>query len=190
MTEQDFNQIRQIVSEIVIESEARTKANLDGAVAELIARQDRTDQTVAGLSAKLDRTDQTVAGLSAKLDRTDQAVAGLSAKLDRAVADLTAKQDRAVESIAVEISGLRAEMNRRFEEVDQRFGIMDRRLERMGESLHGIDVRMIAMNQWAERLDRDNTALHSTQVSQQRAIDQLFGEVDAIKRRLDQPNKN
>ena len=102
----------------------------------------------------------------------------LAEVLAQFAAEISAHQDRAIEG--TEISGPRQEMNRRFEEMDRRFEEVDRsfeqvdrQMDRMGEILISMDSRMMALSRWAERLDRDNPELHSTQVAQKRAVDEL-----------------
>ena len=119
---------------------------------------------------------------------TKQDLAALEARIIAAItrtADaLPAKQDRAVESIGGEFSELRAEMARRFEEVDHRFEGLDRRMERINEGMRAVEIRMAALSRWADNLDRDNTAMNSSQAAQQRAIDQLNARVARIERQL------
>ena len=87
-------------------------------------------------------------------------------------------------AIADEFTELRAEMGRRFEEVDRRFNGVERRIDRVSEGLQGVEARMGALNKWADTLDRDNTALGATQAAQQRAIDQLAARVTRIEKQL------
>ena len=88
-------------------------------------------------------------------------------------ADLTAVLDRFAQAIIGNISDLRQEMNTRFQEVDRKFAAIDRRMERMAETMVSIDLRMGALSKWADTYDRDNGAILSNQAAQQRAIDQL-----------------
>jgi hypothetical protein len=44
------------------------------------------------------------------------------------------------------------------ERVDQRFEAIDRRLDRMGEALVGVQTQMVAMTKWSDRFDRDQNA--------------------------------
>ena len=74
----------------------------------------------------------------------------------------TQRLDRAVESISTEISGLRAEMNDRFESVN-------RRIDRLAENVTGINTQLSAINQqfagmsrWADSLDTDNQKIHES----------------------------
>ena len=120
----------------------------------------------------------------------------LAEVLAQFAAEISAHQDRAIEATATEISGLRQEMNRRFEqmdprfeEVDRSFEQVDRQMDRMGEILISMDSRMMALSRWAERLDRDNPELHSMQVARKRAVDELAARVACMEREshLDQP---
>jgi flagellar capping protein FliD len=52
----------------------------------------------------------------------------------------TTRLDRAVESIAGELSDFRTELNRRFESVD-------RRAERLSNTLHSMETQLSAINQ-------------------------------------------
>ena len=115
----------------------------------------------------------------------------LTEVLAQYAAEISAQQDRAIEAIATEISGPRQEMNRRFEEMDRRFEEVDRsfeqvdrQMDRMGEILISMDSRMTALSRWAERLDRDNPELHSTQVAQKRAVDELAARVASMEEEL------
>src|ERR1019366_535800 len=92
--------------------------------------------------------------------------------------------ERFAEVIIGNISDLREDMNRRFEEVDRGLQALDRRLERTAESMRGIEVRMSALTKWADTYDRDNASMLSNQAAQQRAIDQLAQRVARIEREI------
>ena len=67
------------------------------------------------------------------------------------------------------------------ERVDQRFEAIDRRLDRMGESLVFVQSQMGSLTKWADRLDRDQNAALATQTAQQRAIDELAARVTKLE---------
>ena len=92
--------------------------------------------------------------------------------------------ERFAEAIIGNISDLREDMNRRFEEADRGLQALDRRLERTAESMRGIEVRMSALTKWADTYDRDNASMLSNQAAQQRAIDQLAQRVARIEREI------
>jgi septal ring factor EnvC (AmiA/AmiB activator) len=71
-------------------------------------------------------------------------------------------------------------VDRRFEAQD-RFEAIDRRLDRMSETLVGIQSQMVAMTKWSDRFDRDQNATLATQTAQQRAIDELSARVAKLE---------
>ena len=82
---------------------------------------------------------------------------------------------RLVEMMAGEFTGVRTEVVRFREEMNVRLEGIDRRLDRISETT-------VALNRWADRLDRDNNGLHATQVAQQRAIDELSSRITKLER--------
>ena len=115
--------------------------------------------------------------------RMKASVAETEARMKASVAEtevrIRANQDRAAESFATDLVQVRTEINRRFDGVDRRLEAVERRLDRIADNT-------TALTRWADRLDKDNLQITSTQAAQQRAIDQLTAEVAEIKRRLEQ----
>ena len=89
--------------------------------------------------------------------------------------DLTEALDRAVEAITANISDLREELLRRLDTIE-------RRTERMEMNLHAVMLQTTGMSKSltdAERLDSSFAAQLS---AQQRAIDDLYTQLAALKR--------
>ena len=74
--------------------------------------------------------------------------------------------DAAVVSVGADFSELRQEQRLRLE-------ALERRLDRVSDSMAVLSAEIAAFNRWANRLDRDNADLRSTQIAQQRAVDDL-----------------
>jgi septal ring factor EnvC (AmiA/AmiB activator) len=91
--------------------------------------------------------------------------------------DLREALDHAVEVIADEFTGLRNEMNRRFDRVDQRFDSLDRRVER-------IEFQTIGMSKSLTDAERLDSATAAALAAQQKAIDDLYAQLAALKRRI------
>lgn len=66
--------------------------------------------------------------------------------------------ERAIELVVQ----LQQELDRRFADVDLRLESMERRMDRFGETLFGIQSQMGAVTKWADRLDRGNHNLIPT----------------------------
>jgi DNA anti-recombination protein RmuC len=79
-------------------------------------------------------------------------------------------------------------VDRRFEAVDRRFEAVENRLERMNDNLAGIQSQMAGMTRWADRLDRDHSAILATQTAQQRIIDDLAARVLRLEERRQKSN--
>ena len=54
-------------------------------------------------------------------------------------------------------------VDRRFEAMDRRFEAIDNRLDRIAETLAGVQSQMAAVTRWADRFDRDHTAILQTE---------------------------
>src|SRR5512145_2779397 len=89
------------------------------------------------------------------------------------VAHLQEAIGHVLRTVGIEFSQLREEMNRRFDAIDRRFEAVDRRLDRISDSSVATQQQTAALARWADRLDRDNNELHSTQAAQQKTIDDL-----------------
>ena len=74
-------------------------------------------------------------------------------------------------------------VDRRFEAVDRRFEAVESRLDRIGDTLAGLLSQMSGMTRWADRLDRDHSAVQATQTAQQHAIDDLAARVARLEGR-------
>ncbi|SPF48408.1 hypothetical protein SBA4_3910005 [Candidatus Sulfopaludibacter sp. SbA4] len=64
---------------------------------------------------------------------------------------MAAIQERTVEAMAANLSDLRAEILIRAQATE-------RNMDRMAESLRGIQTQLMGLNRWADTLDRDTTA--------------------------------
>jgi chromosome segregation ATPase len=95
--------------------------------------------------------------------------------------DLREALDRAVEAIAIDFTELREEMTRRFDRADQRmnqrFDSLDRRVER-------IEFQTIGMSKSLTDAERLDSATAAALAAQQKAIDDLYAQLAAIKRRI------
>ena len=74
-------------------------------------------------------------------------------------------------------------LQQHFERSDQRFDGIDLRLDRVNDTLVGVQSQMAAMTKWADRFDREHTGLLHTQAAQQRAIDALADRVTRLEQR-------
>src|SRR5271169_209654 len=74
-------------------------------------------------------------------------------------------------------------VHRRFESVDRQFEGVSNRLDRITDTLVGVQNQMAAMTRWADRFDREHTAVIQTQAAQQRAIDELAARVARLEER-------
>src|SRR5437899_11802249 len=72
-------------------------------------------------------------------------------------------------------------VDRRFDAVDRRFELVEGRLDRIGETLAGVQAQMAGMTRWADRLDRDHSAVLATQEAQRRVIDDLAARVTKLE---------
>ena len=95
--------------------------------------------------------------------------------------EISARLDRAIEAIATEFTELREEMNRRFDRADQRmnqrFDSLDRRVER-------IEFQTIGMSKSLTDAERLDSATAAALAAQQKAIDDLYAQIAALKRRI------
>jgi len=77
--------------------------------------------------------------------------------------------------------------DQRFDGIDgafrTRFDAVDTRLDRINETLFGVQTQMAAITKWADRFDREHTGLLHTQEAQQRAIDALADRVTRLEQR-------
>lgn len=72
-------------------------------------------------------------------------------------------------------------VDRRFEAVDRRFEAVENRLERISDTLAAVQAQMAGMTRWADRLDRDHSAVLATQTAQQRTIDDLVARIARLE---------
>src|SRR5438552_1943345 len=93
------------------------------------------------------------------------------------VRQLSERLDQRVEAVVSLIQQLGERLDQRFEAVDRRFEAVENRLERINDNLAAVQSQMAAMTRWADRLDRDHSAILATQTAQQRAIDDLAARV-------------
>jgi len=84
--------------------------------------------------------------------------------------------ERFMEAMTSNLSDLRVE-------ILDRFQATERTMERMSESLRGIQTQLMGLNRWADTLDRDNTALAANYHAHDRAIRDLTARVAALEER-------
>jgi septal ring factor EnvC (AmiA/AmiB activator) len=86
-----------------------------------------------------------------------------------------------IESVVNLIQQLAERIDQRFEAVEnhvnRRFEAVENRLDRISDTLAGVLSQMAAMTRWADRMDRDHSAVLATQTAQQRVIDDLAARV-------------
>jgi len=81
-----------------------------------------------------------------------------------------------MEAMTSNLSDLRTEMLGRFQ-------ANERTMERMSETLRGIQTHLMGLNRWADTLDRDNAALVANYHTHDRAIRDLTARVAALEER-------
>ena len=91
------------------------------------------------------------------------------------------KQD--AERVLELVLRLHQDLDRRFADIDRRFEALERRMDRMAETLFAVHSQMGALTKSADRLDKNNQDILSTQVAQQRAIDELAARVTKLESR-------
>jgi len=122
-------------------------------------------------------TDEDLNQIAALLSAAEQR---LTALLSATEQRLTDKQDAAIEMVTGEISGLRQEMDRRFDSTD-------RRLERVENQLYNLTLQSLGMSKSLTDAERLDSATAATLASQQKAIDDLYAKLAALTRRLEHP---
>jgi hypothetical protein len=152
MTQEDLNQIRPILREevraIVREEIASNSENLAAAL--------RTE-FASGLE-----------GLRTEFhDRLTAAVVAIRQ-------EFAERLGAAAVSFSTDFSELRKELGHRIDALDDALGrrmdALERRMDRIAETTGTIATELAALTRWANRVDRENLELRSTQVAQQRAI--------------------
>jgi chromosome segregation ATPase len=93
--------------------------------------------------------------------------------------------DAAVESISADFSELRSEMGRRFDLVDQHFGVLEKRLDRMETHLAALTIETSGLSRSVSASERLETSMSATQIAQQKAIDDLAARLRAVEKRLE-----
>ncbi len=76
-------------------------------------------------------------------------------------------------SFSTDFTELRKELGQRMDAFERRMDALERRMDRIAETTGSIATELAALTRWANRVDRENLELRSTQVAQQRAIDEL-----------------
>jgi len=90
---------------------------------------------------------------------------------------------KSIENVIDLIQRLQDRVDQRFDDLDRRFESVENRLDRVNDTLASVQTQMGAMTRWADRFDREHTALAQTQVAQQRAIDDLATRLTRLERR-------
>lgn len=65
--------------------------------------------------------------------------------------------------------------------VDKRFEAVEIRLDRISDTLVGVQSQMAGMTRWSDRFDREHSATLATQAAQQHAIDNLVARVARLE---------
>ncbi len=86
-----------------------------------------------------------------------------------------------VERMDQRFEALEHRTDQRFEGLEHRFDAINNRLDRITDTLVGVQNQMAAMTKWADRFDRDLNATLATQVVRQRAIDSLVDRVSKLE---------
>lgn len=98
--------------------------------------------------------------------------------------DLLAVEERIITATTVNLSEVREEFKSALEGINRRMDSLDRRMDRMAETLTSLDSRMVAaLTKWADKLDKDETALATNYHAQQRAILDLQRRVEALEKK-------
>ena len=97
---------------------------------------------------------------------------------------LIGRQDRAVETIAQEMSQMRAEFNSRLEELSRRIDAVTERLDTLANAVISIDARQSSLLRAIDKLQTNRDQSDVTMAAQQRAIDQLAARIAKIEREL------
>ena len=98
--------------------------------------------------------------------------ADLEAAVERVIRTLSERQDRAVEFIGSEVSGLRTELTRRMDTLEQRFNVQAPMILSMGAVSKAMDQLILRFEEIAH-----------TQLARQRAIDDFVARVKRLEDR-------
>jgi len=74
-------------------------------------------------------------------------------------------------------------LQRMNDRMDHRFEAIENRLDRISDTLVGVQSQMAAVTRWSDRLDRDHGANLGTQAAQRRAMDDLAARVTRLEQR-------
>jgi transcriptional regulator of heat shock response len=91
--------------------------------------------------------------------------------------EIAGSEQRITTATTANLSDLREEIKRRFDQFDQRFEFVERRLDRIEHLMIGFNKSLTD----AERLD---TRMSATQIAQQRAIDDLVHSLRDLSARV------
>jgi septal ring factor EnvC (AmiA/AmiB activator) len=86
-----------------------------------------------------------------------------------------------IDNVVNLIQQLGERLDQRFEAVNRRFEAVENRLDRIGDTLAAVQAQMAGMTRWADRLDRDHSAVLATQTAQQRTIDDLVARIARLE---------
>jgi hypothetical protein len=92
------------------------------------------------------------------------------------------RQDRAVEAITANMSDLRAEIHTRFDKVDVRFDVLERRTERIETHMLAIMLQTAGMSKSLTEAEPTDSSFAASLSAQQRAIDDLAARVAKLER--------
>ena len=81
--------------------------------------------------------------------------------------------DAAMVSVAADFSDLRAEMNRRFEDMQRTVRALESRVDTLSNVMLSMDARLTGLTRTVDRIERDYSDVQARQAAQQRAIDDL-----------------
>jgi len=135
------------------------------------------EEITAAIAASEERT---AAAIAASEERTTAAIAASEERM-------IVRQEGMLQTIALEFTELRKEMDRRFDLVDRRFDSVDRRLERVENQNNALVIQNAGMSKSLSEAERLDTATFATLSAQQKAIDDLYQQIAELKRQRSQP---
>jgi hypothetical protein len=90
-----------------------------------------------------------------------------------------------IENVVELIQQLGERFDQRFDlandSVTRRFEAVENRLDRIADTLVGVQSQMAGITRWADRFDREHIAVLATQGAQQRIIDDLINRVTRLE---------
>ena len=106
----------------------------------------------------------------------------MTERLEASEQRLIGPQERMMEAFTANLSELRNEMNARFDKVDARFEVLERRTERMEVDMQSLILQTGGMSKSLTDAERIDSRFAATQSAQQAAIDDLAARVAKLER--------